>query len=98
MRERFTFHRFNASSRELIDRANEIISEYQGQGFTLTLRQLFYQFVARGYLENTLRGYARVCTAMRNGRDAGEIDWEAIEDRLRVLQELCRLGHTSACH
>lgn len=32
---------------ESIHKANEIIEEYQDQGFSLTLRQLYYQFVAR---------------------------------------------------
>lgn len=33
-----------------IAKANEIIEEYRAQGFELTLRQIYYQFVARGYI------------------------------------------------
>jgi hypothetical protein len=36
----------------MIETANAICEEYASQGFTLTLRQLHYQFVARGYLPN----------------------------------------------
>ena len=38
---------FSESSLELIDHANTIIDEYEAQGFDLTLRQLYYQMVAR---------------------------------------------------
>lgn len=38
---------FIPSSLAIIQQANEIIGGYQAQGFTLTLRQLYYQFVAR---------------------------------------------------
>ena len=54
-----------------------------GTRFTLTLRQLFYQFVARDFLPNTRVGYRQVCNVMSAARDAGEIDWDAIEDRTR---------------
>jgi len=39
--------RFRGPTKDLIDQANEIIEEYAAQGFDLTLRQLYYQFVAR---------------------------------------------------
>lgn len=44
---------FRKQSLELIETANIIIEEYQEQGFSLTLRQLYYQFVARDILPNT---------------------------------------------
>lgn len=69
----------------LIDSANRIIDEYQGQGFTLTLRQLFYQFVARGLIENSQRAYKRLGSVVNDGRLLGMIDWSAIEDRTRGL-------------
>jgi hypothetical protein len=40
-----------------IEQANAILAEYAGQGFTLTLRQLFYQFVARQLVENMQANY-----------------------------------------
>ena len=49
--------RFNAKSRVRIRQAQEIISDYRAAGYTLTLRQLYYQFVARGLIENTERSY-----------------------------------------
>jgi hypothetical protein len=53
MREAFIDRRFNKSTLAVIDRASLIVAEYQAQGFTLTLRQLFYQFVARDLISNT---------------------------------------------
>jgi hypothetical protein len=40
--------RFQGKTLLRIDQANEILDEYAAQGFTMTLRQLYYQFVARG--------------------------------------------------
>ena len=38
---------FRADTQTRIIQANKIIAEYQAQGFKLTLRQLYYQFVKR---------------------------------------------------
>lgn len=38
---------FQASTRAIIKRANDIIEDFAGQGFSLTLRQLYYQFIAQ---------------------------------------------------
>jgi len=78
---------FSAGSLQVIQRANEIIAEYQGQGFTLTLRQLYYQFVARGLLANKQTEYKRLGSIVNDGRLAGRIDWDGIEDRTRWLRE-----------
>lgn len=80
--------RFNAQSRRLIDTAEEIINAYQAQGFNLTLRQLYYQFVARGFVANTDKSYNRLGDLISNARRAGLIDWNAIEDRTRFIREL----------
>lgn len=68
---------------ELIETANGIIGEYSAGGYTLTLRQLYYQFVARGLIENSERSYKNLGNAIADGRMAGMIDWLAIEDRGR---------------
>lgn len=79
---------FRPATRELIDIANEIIEEYEDQGLNLTLRQLYYQFVARGYLANTERNYKRLGDIVSDARMAGLISWTAIEDRTRFVREL----------
>jgi hypothetical protein len=68
---------------DLIEQANLIIDEYRNQGFTLTLRQLYYQHVARGLIPNTERSYKNLGNLINDGRMAGLIDWYAIEDRGR---------------
>ena len=45
---------FRAGTLELITTANKIIAEYQAQGYDLTLRQLYYQFVARDIFQTRL--------------------------------------------
>jgi hypothetical protein len=48
--ESFETRRFQAKTSALVDSANTIIAEYQARGFTLTLRQLYYQFVSRALI------------------------------------------------
>jgi len=76
-----------ADSLTIIAQANEIVDEYAAQGFTLTLRQLYYQFVARGLIANHDRSYKRIGKIISDGRVAGLIDWDAIEDRTRWLRK-----------
>lgn len=78
--------KFRAKSLALIDTANEIIAEYQAQGFDLTLRQLYYQMVARGLIPNLQSEYKRVGSIINDARLAGLIDWNAIVDRTRAVR------------
>lgn len=79
---------FRDASLEVIWQANTIISEYQAIGFSLTLRQLYYQFIARGLLQNSQKNYNRLGLIVNEARLAGLIDWDAIEDRTRNLRGL----------
>jgi hypothetical protein len=79
---------FRAKTLALIEQANEILIEYAVQGFTLTLRQLYYQFVARLLLENSVAEYGRLGRAISDGRRAGLVDWGHIEDRTRELESI----------
>lgn len=78
----------NKKQLEIIKHANTIIRAYQAQGFDLTLRQLYYQFVSRGLIENTPAEYKRLGSIIVDGRLAGLIDWDAIVDRTRNLADL----------
>lgn len=86
MKEHFVDHRFNLKTLELIDFCNAIIWAYQAQGFTLTLRQLYYQCVARDRIKNDQKEYKRLGQVLSNARLAGLVDWEALEDRTRNLR------------
>ncbi len=78
---------FRSAALETIDQANAIFDEYAAQGFTLTLRQLFYQFVSRGLIANTLREYQKLGLVMGDARLAGLVDWRHLEDRTRFMRE-----------
>lgn len=80
--------RFGASALRMIDHANTIIEEYFAQGFDLTLRQLYYQFVSRDLIANTPKEYNRLGTIINDARLAGLIDWNRIVDRTRNLHSL----------
>lgn len=80
--------RFTQSSLAIIDRAIAIIAEYAAQGFDLTLRQLYYQFVARALVANKDSEYKRLGGIINDARLAGLIDWDAIQDRTRNLRSL----------
>lgn len=77
---------FRADSLEVIEQANAIIEIYAAQGFDLTLRQLFYQFVSRGLIPNKDSEYKRLGSIINDARLAGLIDWEHITDRTRNLR------------
>lgn len=87
MKQRFKALDFSKESQTRIEQANQIITDYLAQGLTLTLRQLFYQFVSRGIIENTERSYKNLGSVISKGRLAGHIDWDAIEDRVRVPEK-----------
>lgn len=78
--------KFHRSSLEIIEKANEIIVEYEAAGFVLTLRQLFYQFVSRNFIANKQQNYKRLGEILNDARLAGLVSWDAIEDRTRSLR------------
>jgi len=80
--------KFSKASMDIITMANAICEEYQAQGFDLTLRQLYYQFVARGYIPNRDTEYKRLGSIVNDARLAGLMDWDYIVDRTRNLRSL----------
>lgn len=74
---------------EAVAQANRILDDYSRQGYTLTLRQLYYQFVAQGLTsENTQQAYKNLGKLVTKARNNGLIDWLAIEDRGRGISGL----------
>lgn len=78
--------KFQSKSLDLINLVNQVIDEYDAQGYELTLRQVYYQLVARGYIPNNERSYKNIGNLINDGRLAGLIDWYAIVDRTRNLK------------
>lgn len=78
--------KFQSASLKTLELAMGIIADYENRGFSLTLRQLYYQLVARGYIENTDRSYKRIGSLINDARLAGLIDWDSITDRTRSMK------------
>lgn len=78
-------YRPTGDSAALIIKANEILDDYAEQGFQLTLRQLYYQFVARDLIPNTQKSYNNLGKVISRAREAGLIDWDHITDRGRQV-------------
>jgi hypothetical protein len=76
-----TFKKKNA---DLLVQIDAILKEYAEQDIRVTLRQLYYQLVARELIPNTERDYKKISTLVTNARYGGYIDWNAIVDRTRL--------------
>lgn len=79
----YTWKKFTPEHQEVIRWANSICEGYAAQGLVLTLRQLFYQGVARGLLPNAQNEYKRLGDIVGDARMAGELDWDYLIDRTR---------------
>lgn len=79
--------KFKPESLKTITTANEILEDYARQGYDLTLRQLYYQFVSRGLIENTSKSYDNLGSLINDARLAGRVDWDHITDRTRNMRE-----------
>lgn len=80
--------KFQQKSLDLIELVNQVVDEYSAQGYELTLRQVYYQLVARGYIPNNERSYKNVGSLINDGRLAGLIDWHSVTDRTRNLRSV----------
>lgn len=98
-RIKYTDRSLSESSMDIVHQANAIIARFANDGFDLTLRQLYYQFVAGDLFPpswadketgstNNERSYKRLGDIISDARMAGLIDWEAIIDRTRALRSV----------
>lgn len=83
MKEQFIPKTFTKDSQAKLLLIDGILTEYAREGYDLTLRQLYYQMVARGHIENSQKSYKRMGELVNNARLAGLIDWNMITDRAR---------------
>lgn len=68
---------------ELLNYSIQLEAHYRGQGLTLTLRQMYYQCVARGWLENGQKHYKRLGDVLTNARYDGSFPLSGLVDRGR---------------
>lgn len=77
-----------SARQKLLEQAKAIIAQYRSAGYRLTVRQTYYQLVARDIIPNNQRSYKRIVDLLARGRMAGMVDWEAIEDRGRTTNRV----------
>ena len=86
--------RFQQATLQIIMDAETILEEYDRQRLTMTLRQLYYQFVSRDLLpekwtdpktgsKNNIKSYNNIGAILNDARLAGMIDWELMKDETR---------------
>lgn len=83
MRQSFIYWNPRGPAQQIVQQANEICANYQRQGYDLTLRQLYYQFVARDLIPNNQRSYKSLGNTVDKARLAGLLNWSYIVDRTR---------------
>lgn len=109
MKQRYSDQRLSAAKVAFIEVLNGIVEEYVAQGFRLTVRQVYYQAIARDIIpdewvdqaynvkngldpmtKNTVKNYKRLAGILDEGKMAGLVDWDAIEDRTREFNRRSR--------
>jgi hypothetical protein len=75
-----------ADKMNLIRLAASLLEPAEAAGDVMTVRQLHYQFVSKGWYPNTMESYNLLKDAVSDGRVCGLLSWTAIEDRTRALQ------------
>jgi hypothetical protein len=85
VREEFVPKTFTPAHLEVIAQAEAICADYAAQGMTMSLRQVYYQFVSRDLLANKQTEYKRLGGILNDARMAGLLDWSYLEDRGREV-------------
>jgi hypothetical protein len=73
-----------------LDKLNKVInvlSEFEKYK-PLTLRQVYYQLVGKGYIENKVSEYTMLSGLLKHSRIDEYISWDDIEDRVRTFHNL----------
>lgn len=83
MKIQYIDRKFSRASSLVIQQANDIINDYRAQGYDLSLRQLYYQFVSKDLIPNRDSEYKKLGSIINDARLAGLVDWSAITDRGR---------------
>lgn len=88
----------NSLRMSIVHAADAILREYAEAGFDLTLRQLYYQFIARDLFpekyvdpatgsKNNEKSYNKLGEIINDARMSGLIDWTFITDRTRNVRQ-----------
>jgi hypothetical protein len=88
--------RWSEKKLDVVSKAIAIITEYKGKGYDLTLRQVYYQFVARDWFpedwkdpktgsKNNQKSYDKLGIILGDARMGGLMDWNSLVDRTREM-------------
>lgn len=75
---------WQADKAQLAYHIKTISERYLKQGYTLTLRQLYYQLVAAELIPNHDKVYKKIGAIKDDAVYSGAVDWDCYEDRSRV--------------
>lgn len=70
-----------------LNKVQKVLSELEAY-IPLTLRQVYYQLVSKGFIDNNKSQYGMLSNLLKWGRINGYIGWETIEDRTRTFHDL----------
>lgn len=84
MKTKYEDINFSAKTIERLELIEGVINHYEARGYKLTLRQLYYQLVAKHIIPNRKQEYKKLSNMLKNARMMGRVDWDSIEDRGRV--------------
>lgn len=71
-------------TKSFLEKVIAVCEDYRRQGYKLTLRQLYYQLVSSDIIPNSQLEYKRLSKFLTQARMAGLVDWDIIEDRIRI--------------
>ena len=76
-----------AKTLALIGAAETVIEDAEAEGYTPTLRRVFYALVAEHLLPNTLRAYKNLSWTLDRARWEGMLPFDALDDRARPVRQ-----------
>lgn len=80
--------KFNTAGQlDKLNKIKDILNELNDYK-PLTLRQIYYQMVGKGFIENSVSQYTMLSGLIKWARISGEIEWSDIEDRVRAFHDL----------
>ena len=88
MKEVYVKHAFSNAAKhvEFRERLIGLTDEFYDDRLTVTVRQVYYQMVARNWVENSDSGYNKVQGQLKKLREAGLVHVDLFEDRGRSLE------------
>jgi len=73
---------WTSKQKDKLDKVNAVLNNLRDY-WPLTLRQVYYQLVSQGVIENTVSEYGMLSKLLKYARLDRFISWDTIGDRLR---------------